>query len=158
MLFVDDCPAEKGDPGVEGWAGTGDWQAKNVRAFTRRATSVMAYIVFVFFFFDGTFPQFLCWYKYLNSSQSFKLLWVNNKMKLDARLEWRFSMKSSMRLLALFFAASALRKWSKVNVKDGNACYMQGKQKCCIIVWNRKTVSLKTGYTIWVEFKKYSLC
>lgn len=45
LLFADNCPPEKGDPGFEGGADAGDWQAKNIRAFTRRATSVMAYAV-----------------------------------------------------------------------------------------------------------------
>lgn len=73
LLFADDYQAEKGDPGAEGWADAGDWEAKNIRAFTRGATSVMAYIVIIFFFCGDTVHQFLCWYKYLSSSQSFKL-------------------------------------------------------------------------------------
>lgn len=42
LLFVDDYPAEKGESGFEGWVGAVDWQAKNFRAFPRRATSVMS--------------------------------------------------------------------------------------------------------------------
>lgn len=153
LLFVDDYPAEKGDPGFEGWVGAGHWQTKNIRAFPRRATSVMSYIVFIFFFYCYAFHQFLYWHKYLNSSQNFKLPWVNNKVELGASLEWQISMKSSMRLLAVFLQP---QHWgSEVNSKDGNACQMPGKKKCCIIGQNEKQ-SLKTGYAIWVEFKKYS--
>lgn len=139
LLFVDDYPAEKGDPGFEGWVGAGDWQTKNIRAFPRRATSVMSYIVFIFFFYCYAFHQFLYWHKYLNSSQNFKLPWVNNKVELGASLEWQISMKSSMRLLAVFLQP---QHWgSEVNSKDGNACQMPGKKE---VLYNRaewKTVS-----------------
>lgn len=54
------------------------------------------------------------------------------------------------------FAASALRKWSKVNAKDGNACQMPGKKKCCIIGQNKKQSLSKLDMQIWVDSKKYS--
>lgn len=62
----------------------------------------MSYIAFIFFFYYFTFHQFLYWHKYLNSSQNFKLPCVNNEVELGASIEWQISMKSSMRLLAVF--------------------------------------------------------